>query len=427
MPKPRLVLFDGHGLVHRAFHAMKDSRPLTTRTGEVISAVYVFALMLLKVLDELKATHYAIAFDTKAPTFRHKMFDQYKAHRPETPVELVNQMGRVRQLVEAFHMPIFEIDGYEADDVIGTLSQQASQQGVDTIIVSGDADTMQLVSLRVKVLYPRPRGTFSDTDLYDEAAVEQKYGVGPEHIADLKALEGDPSDNIPGVPGVGRKTAAKLIQQFGSVEEIYARIDEVTPAKVQSLLRDNVAAAREGKLLATIVTDTPVTLDLDECHTGNYDRRQVTELFRALEFASLLGKLPEGAAAEEETAVQAGAEAPPKGDYRIITSTADLDDLVNRLSSAGSFAFDMETTGLNAMEDQPVGVSVSPAPGEAYYIPVGHVGWGHVEQLPLDQVLSRLAPLLGDASLAKIAHNGKFDMTVLARAVLLSTTWQPTR
>jgi len=165
MKKPLLVLFDGNALIHRAFHAMP---PLTVRqTGEMVSAVYGFALMLLKVINELKPTHYAIAFDMKGPTFRHELFAQYKAQRPPTPDELVAQLGRVRQLVESFHIPIFELEGFEADDLLGTLSQQASGQDIDTIIITGDADTMQLVSPRVKVLYPKPRRAFSDTTLYD--------------------------------------------------------------------------------------------------------------------------------------------------------------------------------------------------------------------------------------------------------------------
>ena len=413
MKKPLLVLFDGNALVHRAFHALP---PLTvSKTGEIVSAVYGFALMLLKTINELKPTHYAIAFDKKAPTFRHQLFKQYKAQRPATPEELVNQLGRVRQLVEAFHIPIFELDGYEADDVLGTLSHQAGQQGIDTIIVTGDADTMQLVSPRVKVLYPKPRGTFSDTTLYDEAAVSQKYGIKPEHIADLKGLMGDPSDNIPGVPGVGDKTAAKLIQQFGTIDQIYAHIDEVTPPKLRDKLRENEAIARQSKELATIVTETPVTLELDECcQVSQYDRNQVTELFRELEFYSLLPKLPELETEETpELSIHVETKS-PQGAYHVINTTSALDDLLSRLSAAESFAFDLETTSLNAMSAQLVGISLSPAPGEAYYIPVGHVGWGEVEQLPLEQVINRLKPLLEDADLAKFAHNGKYDMTVLA-------------
>jgi DNA polymerase-1 len=235
MKKPLLVLFDGNALIHRAYHALP---PLTvSKTGEMVGAVFGFAQMLLKVINELKPTHYAITFDKKAPTFRHQLFDQYKAHRPPTPEELINQIGRVRELVQAFHIPIFELDGYEADDLLGTLSHQASQQTVDAIIVTGDADAMQLVSPQVKVLYPKPGKSFSDTILYDETAVNDKYGVKPEHIADLKGLVGDPSDNIPGVPGIGGKTAAKLIQQFGGMEEIYTHLDQVTPPRTSSRLR----------------------------------------------------------------------------------------------------------------------------------------------------------------------------------------------
>ena len=410
MKKPLLVLFDGNALIHRAFHALP---PLTvSKTGEMVSAVYGFALMVLKVVNELKPTHYAIAFDMKAPTFRHQLFEQYKAQRPKAPEELVNQFGRVRQLVEAFHIPIFELEGYEADDILGTLSQQASHQDIDTIIVTGDADTMQLVSPRVKILYPRPRGGFSDTMLYDEAAVSQKYGVKPEQIADFKGLVGDPSDNIPGVRGIGEKTAVKLIQQFGSIEQIYDHIDEVTPARLQALLRENEAIARQSKELATIVIQTPISLNLDDCQVSQYDRHQVTELLRELEFVSLLPKLPQ---IEIENEAPARVETkPPQRDYRIVNTTPALDELLDRLSAAKSFAFDLETTSLDPMSAQLVGISFSPAPGEAYYIPVGHVGWGQIEQLPLEQVIARLKPPLEDQNLAKLAHNGKYDMAVLA-------------
>ncbi len=411
MKKSLLVLFDGNALVHRAFHALP---PLTvSKTGEMVSAVYGFALMLLKVINELKPTHYAIAFDKEAPTFRHKLFDQYKAQRPPTPDELINQLGRVRQLVDAFHIPIFELDGYEADDVLGALSHQASDQDIDSIIITGDADAMQLVSPRVRVL--TPRRAFGDTVLYDEAAVSQKYGIKPQQIADFKGLVGDPSDNIPGVPGIGEKTAVKLLQQFDSIDQIYAHIDEVIPPKLQDKLRQNEAIARQSKELATIVIQTPVTINLDDCRVSHYDRHQVTELFRELEFFSLLPKLPqletEKVAPETYTQVETK---PPQGDYHIINTSTALDELINRLSAARSFAFDLETTSINAMLAQTVGISLSPATGEAYYIPVGHVGWGQVEQLPLEQVIEQLKSPLEDASLAKFAHNGKYDMTVLA-------------
>ncbi|MFH1002866.1 MAG: DNA polymerase [Chloroflexota bacterium] len=408
----RLVLFDGNALVHRAYHALP---PLTVRqTGEAAGAVYGFVLMLLKVLNELKPSHYAIAFDRKAPTFRHQLFDQYKAHRPETPAELVSQLDRVREMVRAFRMAVFELDGYEADDVLGALSQQASQQGIDTVIVTGDADAMQLVSPRVRVLYPRPGRPFSDTVLYDQAAVIEKYGVPPERIADLKALVGDPSDNIPGVPGVGPKTAVKLISQFGGVDAIYRHLDRVTPARTQALLRENEAIARQCLQLATIVRETPVTLDLEAGRAGRFDRNQVAELFRELGFFSLLARLPEPASeAGGDTAAAVTAAAPPVA-YHTVTTTPALDGLLGRLSGAKSFAFDLETTSLDAMSAQLVGISLSPAPGEAYYIPVGHQGLWGAGQLPLEPVLERLKGPLGDAALTKLAHNGNYDTTVLA-------------
>ncbi len=415
MKKPLLVLFDGNALVHRAFHAFEATKPLTiSKTGEVVSAVYGFALILLKTISELKPTHCAIAFDTKAPTFRHQFFDQYKAHRPPTPDELANQLGRVKQLVAAFPIPIVELDGYEADDILGALSHQSGQQDIDTVIVTGDADTMQLVSPRVTVLYPKPRKSFSDTTLYDEDAVSQKYGVKPEQIADLKGLVGDPSDNIPGVSGIGPKTAAELLRRFDSVEGIYEHINEVAPARIQTLLRENEAIARQSKQLATIDIQTPVTLNLDGCHFSQYDRQRVADLFRELEFFSLLPRLPEVAEATLFTATQIKPEPPPRRDYRIVNTTPDLDDLLSRLSTARPFAFDLETTSLDVMSAQLVGISLSPAPGEAYYIPVGHVGLGQMEQLPMQQVLDRLKPPLEDVRLAKWAHNSKYDMTVLA-------------
>jgi DNA polymerase-1 len=407
MGKPLLVLFDGNALLHRAYHALP---PLTVRqTGESVGAVYGFALMLLKVISELQPSHYAIAFDMKGPTFRHELFDQYKAQRPETPQELIGQLGRVKQLVEAFNIPAFELQGYEADDILGALSQQASQKDIDTVIVTGDADTMQLVSPRVKVLYPKPKGGFSNTTLYDEAAVAEKYGVKPEQIADLKGLVGDPSDNIPGVSGVGAKTAAKLLEQFGSIEQIYENIDEVTPPKLQNLLRENEAIARQSKELATIVIQTPVTLKLDDCRVSQYDRSKVTGLLRELEFASLLSKLP-----QEETEAASIEAKPPQGDYKIVSGAAELDNLVKRLSEAKSFAFDTETTSLDPMAARLVGLSFASAPGEAYYIPVGHEGLDPISQLPLEEVIDKLKPVMEDEKLAKLAHNGKYDMTVLA-------------
>lgn len=410
-----LVLFDGNALIHRAYHALP---PLSVRkTGELVGAVFGFAQILLKVLSELKPTHYAIAFDKAAPTFRHVMYDQYKATRKETPSELIGQFGRVKELVQAFKMPIYEIDGFEADDVLGTLGKQASEEGIETVIVTGDADTMQLVTDKVKILYPRPRGNFSEADIYDVDAVVTKYGIKPENIVDFKALKGDPSDNIPGVPGIGEKSAVKLIQQFGGLEQIYEHIKEVTPAKVQKLLIEHRTEAEQSKVLATIVTNTPVQLDLEECQASNYDRSKVVELLRELEFSSLLRKLPETVSLQPAMELQTVSETrtpPVKRNYHLVNSVPDLDALVSRLSQTDMFAFDTETDGLNPMTANLVGISLSPAEGEAYYIPVGHTGLSTTAQLPLPQVVSVLRPVFEDSKKPKIAHNGKFDMAALS-------------
>ncbi|MCH8088346.1 MAG: DNA polymerase I, partial [Chloroflexi bacterium] len=251
--RPLFMVMDGHSLVHRGFHALD---PLTvSRTGETVHAVYAFTNALLKSLEEIRPTHCAIAFDRPSPTFRHLQFADYKAHRPETPDDLKLQLKRVRQMVAAFGIPAFEMDGYEADDVIGTLARIASDLGMDTIILTGDTDFVQLVSPSVTALIPR--GMSRDPVLYDEKKVLERYGVPPSQIPDFKGLKGDTSDNIPGVPGIGDVTAARLIQQFGSVDGLYRRLEEVTPPRIQGLLREHEAQARQSLELARIVVDVP--------------------------------------------------------------------------------------------------------------------------------------------------------------------------
>jgi len=408
MNKPLLVLFDGNALVHRAFHALP---PLTiSKTGEMINAAYGFVLMLLKVLNELHPDCYAIAFDRKAPTFRHKLFSGYKAQRPTTPEELVSQIQRVRQISEAFNMPVYEMDGYEADDILGTLCKQANEQGLDTIIVTGDADTMQLVSPSVKILYPKPRKPFSDTMLYDEAAVMEKYGVKPSQIADMKALQGDSSDNIPGIPGIGSKTAVSLLQKYGSLEGIYEHLDEITPPRLREQLKASEAMARLNKELATIKCDAPVKLDTEQCRRSNFDRSRVTNLFRELEFHSLLQKLPE----ETEKPVEEKQESKAPTVCNIVNNESLLHELIKELELAPAISFDTETTGEDPHKSGLVGISFATKPGKASYIPVGHSAFGTTEQLPLQTVIEAIKPVMENPERPKLAQNAKFDMTVLA-------------
>ncbi len=404
--KPLLLLFDGNALVHRAFHALP---PLSiAKTGEMVNAVRGFAATLLKLLKDTKPSYWAIAFDRPKPTFRHIKFADYKKHRPPTPAELVSQLDRVHQVSEAFHLPVFELDGFEADDVLGTLSKQASEQDIKTLIITGDNDMLQLVSKQVHVMTPR-RG-FTDIVVYDESEVDNKYGVLPKQLIDLKALTGDNSDNIPGIPGVGEKTAAKLLQQYGTLDNIYMNIDDVTPQKLQNLLRDFREQALQSQYLATIVTDVPVSLDLEKCKVSDYDRTTVVELFRELEFVRLLPSLPDETKVMSETAAKHDVEI---RHYYIITTETALDELIARLIRAGTFTIDTETSGLNARSTDIVGISVAISPGEAFYIPLGHRTLSTISQLPLSYVAAKLEPLLADMKLQKIAHNGKFDMLVL--------------
>lgn len=405
--KPLLLLFDGNALIHRAFHAIP---PLTlAKTGEMVNAVQGFASTLLKVLNDIRPAYWAIAFDRPGPTFRHEKFEDYKAQRPKAPDELITQIHRVHQLVDAFHIPVFEIEGFEADDVLGTLSRQAEQQNMETLVVTGDNDMLQIVSPKTKVMSPR-RG-FSDTVIYDEAGVEEKYGIPADKLADLKALTGDPSDNIPGVPGIGDKTAAKLLRQFGNLEGIYEHLDEVTPERLQNLLRDHKDLVFRNKELASIITNVPITLDLDACHVKAYDRNQVVELFRELGFVQLLSRLPEDI---EKQLPLVEAKPVVSQDYHTITTEEELDDLARRLQSAVELTVDTETSSKEVMLCELVGISLSSNPGEAYYIPVGHRGLSQIIQLPIAKVTDKLKPILEDSKIPKIAQNGKFDMTVLA-------------
>jgi DNA polymerase-1 len=399
--KPLLLLFDGNALVHRAFHALP---PLTQpKTGELVNAVYGFASTLLKVFADFEPTHWAVAFDRPTPTFRHEMFEEYKAQRPAMPEELKGQIKKVHQLVEAFHIPVFEIDGFEADDILGTLSKQADEQGIETIIVTGDNDMLQAVLPRVKAL--APRRTFTDTILYDEQAVEQKYGIKPDQLADLKALAGDVSDNIPGLPGVGEKTATKLLQQYDSLQGIYDHIEEITPSKLQNTLREYRTQAFRSKELSTIVKDVPIKLDLKTCQVSRYDRNEVARLFQELEFINLLPRLPQ---------MKAEGSQPSEVNSHMVNTETALEQLIGELEKAQSLAIEVETTGEKAMMADLIGIAISPARGEAFYIPLGHQGLNQPPQLPLTQVAARLKPILENASISKIAYNGKHVMAVLA-------------
>ncbi len=401
MQKPLLILFDGHALVHRAFHALP---PLSVgRTGEPTGAVYGFVLMLLKVIQDFKPTHWAIAFDRPTPTFRHLEFEEYKAQRPKAPDELVRQFGRVREVADAFNIPVFELDGYEADDVLGTISRQASAEGMDTIIVSGDNDELQLVSPKVKVLLPQRRFEEAAT-LYDDATVRNKYGIAPEQLPDFKGLKGDPSDNIPGVTGIGDKTATRLIQQFGTVEGLYEHLNEVAPEKLQNTLRAGEAQARQGKRLTTIVTEVPLNFKLAGCRMTPYDRGKLLPLFRDLEFFRLLDRLPE--LGETDVAKESSSPFMDKG-YVVVSTVSALEEVMGKLFANDVLVIHLVLQPREGAAAEITGMALAAPSGEAYYLPLGYGG------LDYRQTLGRLQPLLAEARMAKVGHDVKEIMNRL--------------
>jgi len=424
MPEQKkLVLIDGHALAYRAYYALPDD--LTTSKGELTNAVYGFTSMLLNVLRDETPTHIAVTFD-KGPTFRHDIYPEYKAHRTKMPDEMRAQMDRVREVVQTLDIPIFEQEGYEADDLLGTLARQAEEQGVDTLIVTGDMDLLQLVDEHTTVLTSRWR--FSDTVIYDVESVKERYdGLSPDQLVDYKALMGDKSDNIPGVYGVGEKTATKLLKKYESLERVYQHLNEVS-TRFQNRLEEGREDAFLSRELARIARDAPVELELDACRVRTFDHTQVLDLFHKLEFNSLIDRLPEpknlqpaGVAhqlslfGEEEAEVE---EVEPADEdlarYKLITNAKDLRRLAARLQDAATLTIDTETTDVDPMEARLVGISLTDTAEHAYYIPVEAPPGD--SQLPLEIVLDVLNPLLGSADLPKQGHNIKYDLIVLEQA-----------
>jgi DNA polymerase-1 len=443
----RLMLIDGNSLVHRAFHALP---PLSTSGGELTNAVFGFSSMLLKAIDTVHPTHVVMAMDRPSPTFRHEAFAGYKATRPRTPPELSSQFKRVREVAAALNVPICEMDGFEADDVLGTLTREAEQAGVPTVVVTGDLDALQLVSDETHVLTPRQG--IAETVEYDPEAVRQRYGIEPEQLPDWKALVGDTSDNIPGVPGIGSKTASKLVASFGALEGIFEHLEDLPPKQAEAL-RDNREQVFQSRELATIVRDVPVDLSLETSAFVDADRSKLIELFRELEFRTLIDRIqemipsPAGQARRTGPASQlsmfeepASREAETQVDQDdrggvVVTSTSSvinqnagstgrtvtrvvqdewsLERLVEELGNAPGFALDTETTSTDPLQARLVGLSFSTAPGTAWYVPVGHA---EGKQLLLEEVLSRLRPVLAELALRKIGHNLKYEYAVLARA-----------
>ncbi|RME33774.1 MAG: DNA polymerase I [Gammaproteobacteria bacterium] len=397
-----LLLIDGSSYLFRAFHALP---PLTTSDGRPTGAIHGVLNMIRKLLREYRPDYVAVVFDAPGKTFRDEIYEEYKANRPPTPEELSAQIEPLHEIIRAMGLPLLMVEGVEADDVIGTLARQAEQEGIRTVISTSDKDMAQLVNDHITLV-----NTMSNTVL-DREGVVKKFGVAPEQIIDYLALVGDTSDNIPGIPKVGPKTAAKWLQQYGSLDGIIAHADEIK-GKVGESLRaslDQLALSRE---LATIRCDVPLEVKPGELVPGEPDRQRLIELYRDLQFRSFLEELLHPPEEEEEGTVED--DAPPV-DYELVLDRLALDLWLEKLRQAELFAFDTETTSLDYMQAELVGLSFAVEPGHAAYVPVAHRYPGAPRQLSREEVLEAMRPLLEDEGRAKIGHNLKYDMSVLAR------------
>ena len=440
--KPLLLILDSHGIIYRSYFALRDALTIR-RTGESVGAVYGFANSLLYALDTLHPEYIIAAWDGPTPTFRHDADENYKATRRPMPDDLRPQIGRVRALLDAFRVPVVEVPGFEADDVVGTLAAQGAAQGVEVVILSLDNDMVQLVDGPVRVQMYRPYQR--DYVMYDAAAVRARWGFEPLQIVDYKALVGDTSDNIPGVKGIGEKGALALIQQWGSVEAMLEHLDEITPPRARSALEAGREDALHSKTMATIIRDVPgVALDLEACVVGDYDRDAVLEMFRDLEFRSLVSRLPDHVT--DSPGPSAPVAAAPLEDrrYEVVTTAERLTEVVREIRHAGRFGYEVVADDPHPMRaaDSLVGIGLSTQPSMGWYVPFGHTAEplppaegqqefaldaaaapaaiedarASIPQLAQEAALAILGPLFADTAVERVAHDAKFVTLALAEA-----------
>lgn len=419
----RLYLVDASGFIFRAFHAI----PFLTRSdGTPVNAVYGFTNMMIKLLTDMQAEYIGVLFDADRTTFRNELSAQYKANRPELPEELVPQFPLVREATQAFNLDCLEVQGYEADDLIATYTQQALEKGASVIIVSSDKDLMQLVSDRVQMYDPLKNRWIGPRE------VEEKFGVPPEKVIDVLALAGDTSDNIPGVPGIGIKTAAQLIRQYGDMETLLARASEIKQAKRREALLAHADTARLSRQLIRLRTDVPVPVPVEQLVRRPIDKKTLLTFLEEQGFKSIAARIQNGSCSgifSQPNSKNPSEHETPTLRYELVQTLAALEQWIARATEAGYVAVDTETTSLDQMQARLVGISLCVEPFHACYIPLAHTNGMRpdtlpfaqsseeisVRQLPLDLVLDALRPLFADPSVLKIGHNIKYDSVVFAQ------------
>jgi DNA polymerase-1 len=428
MTTEKLVLIDGHALAYRMFFAL-PLESFTTKSGEPTNATFGFTRTLLDLILAPEPPEYlAVSFDTGA-TFRDELFTAYKGTREKMPDELSVQIARIKEVVRALNIPILELEGYEADDVLGTVAAQMHGQA-PVHIITGDRDLLQLVDDNTRVELPsrRPGGS---GEVYDAEGVVGYLGVRPDQVVDYKALVGDISDNIPGVKGIGEKTAVKLLAEYGTLDNLYAHLDDIKGALRQKL-DDGRASADLSYKLARIVTDAPISVELKDCRTQDFDAANVLILFRELEFRSLAKSLTAGMEVDEFPEPATEGAAWQSTEVVIVRDEAALQEMVRRLEAAKWISFDLETDSLERLSAGIVGFCLAVEPPTAYYVPVGHLRGaaqadsgqmnlfaGSAElapgQLPIERVVEAIRPAMTDPNIFKVAHNAKFDCMILER------------
>jgi DNA polymerase I len=388
----RIYLVDGSAYIHRAYHAI---RSLSTSRGFATNAVYGFTRMLIKLIHDKNPKYAAMVFDSAKPTFRHELYPEYKANRARMPEDLAAQVPYIKKITEAFNLPVIEKGGFEADDLIGALARKAEEAGFDVVMVTGDKDFVQLLTDRIIIWDP-----MKDV-IIDKKRFFKDKGIAPAQMVDVQGLSGDSSDNIPGVPGIGPKTAEKLVLTYHSMDELYERIDEIKAGKQKDRLLEYRDQAFLSRQLATIDTNAPVDLNLCALQMAPPDNARLGLLFKELEFSALQKEFPVKADLSGKK-------------YSTVLDRDSLRMLVDTLRNAGRFAVDTETTSISAIAADLVGLSFSIEPGAAFYVPCGHRGEA-VKQLELSIVKDELKALLEDANVEKIGQNIKYDMMVLGR------------
>jgi len=390
--KQILYLIDGSSYIYRAYYAI---RHLSSPKGFPTNALYGFTQMLLKVLKERTPDHVAVVFDKGRQTFRTEMYPEYKANRAAMPEDLVPQIAPIKEMVRAFNIPVLELENFEADDIIGTIARHCEENGMEVVVVTGDKDLMQIVTPCVTLLDTMKEKVSGLTE------VEERFGVEPELVVDVLGLAGDTSDNIPGVPGIGEKTAIKLIREYGSLDALLERAGEVK-GKTGERLREFADQARLSRRLATIDRNTPIDYRYEDLALTPADNKRLAEMFREYGFTTLMKELTSESSLSTES-------------YRTVLTQSEWNGLLKALGNAPAFAIDLETTSLNPLEAEIVGLSFSFREHEAWYLPVGHCYPDAPVQLAREQVLEALRPLLTDPERPKIGQNIKYDYQVLRR------------